>query len=516
MKRFKNFLNEDIDFLTEAKDFSTAMESVLGVAYAAASYTDREKGLKYLKKEMGGSYKGDFGITKNAWKADLSDSKIKKLSDEKKRKIELDNLMLFGENIKKAIDKAGDFKFQAKGTITEFWKKNGGKNNTSKTDIILGGKKCSVKNASGAQLMSGKKGESIATTAAAAKESGLNKEAQETITEAMQKLEEDVTEGYYASLENLKNLKAADASVGGFGPHLNLKALATIEVEKYNKALEAWESQENRLKKDKPKKPSKDTYKIYNDEKVKIKSGEFKGELKAPSDFPTLIKNNNEAFLEKAEGIYKENADAVAKALGDSFDNNDDFKLAFVYEAATGSEKFGDNTEQRANYLLCWEKQKTIQNFKIKVYPVPNRNSEIIKTYAKQIDLIVNWKSSSTSSHDGYNVWQNVRLVLKKIIDNQEKSVNESYNIIEEYKQQLNEGYLSEFAFWDKVKEVTKNLFDKAKKLWNQFTTWFASLIEKIKDAAADGIKALSNIMGLELNTKDTLRNNKKLRVRLR
>ena len=489
MRRFKNFLNEDIDFLTEAKDFSTAMESVLGVAYAAAS-KGGTNGINYLKKEIKGSYSGDFKITKTANPKEIS-------------KKDIDNLMLFGENIKTAIEKAGNFKFQAKGKITDFWKANGGKNNTSKTDIILGGKKCSVKNAAGAQLMSGKKGESIATTVAAAEESGLNAEAQKIITDAMSKLESDVTEGYYASLENLKKLKE-------FGGGKTLKDYATAEVEKYEKDLAAWKSQENPQKKDEPKKPNKDIMKVAANEP--IKKGKYKGQK--PSDFKTVIDGINAEFLKKAEGEYKENADAVAKALGDSFKNND-FKLAFVYEAATGNAKFG-NTEQKADYLLSWERKSEIQKFKIKVYPVKDRNSEIIKTYANQIDLIVNWKTSSKTHHEGYNVWQNVRLVLKKIIDDQEKNVNESYNIIEEYKQQLNEGYLSEFAFLDKVKEVTKNLFDKAKKLWNQFTTWFASLLEKIKEAATDGIKALSNMIGLELNTKDTLRNNKKLRVKLR
>ena len=99
-------------------------------------------------------------------------------------------------------------------------------------------------------------------------------------------------------------------------------------------------------------------------------------------------------------------------------------------------------------------------------------------------------------------------------MDDQETAVNESYNTIEKYKQQLNEGYLSEFAFWDKVKEVTKNLWDKAKQLWDRFTTWFAALVEKVKAAAADGIEALSNIMGLDMDTKDTLRNNKRLKLK--
>ena len=107
MRRFKNFLNEDIDFLTEAKDFSTAMESVLGVAYAAAS-KGGTNGINYLKKEIKGSYSGDFKITKTANPKEIS-------------KKDIDNLMLFGENIKTAIEKAGNFKFQAKGKITDFW-----------------------------------------------------------------------------------------------------------------------------------------------------------------------------------------------------------------------------------------------------------------------------------------------------------------------------------------------------------------------------------------------------------
>jgi len=99
-------------------------------------------------------------------------------------------------------------------------------------------------------------------------------------------------------------------------------------------------------------------------------------------------------------------------------------------------------------------------------------------------------------------------------MNEQETVVNESYNIIEGYKQQLNEGYLTEFAFWDKVKEISKNLWDKATQLWDRFKTWFKTLVEKIKAATADGLKALSNIMGFELDTKDTLLNNKSLKLK--
>jgi hypothetical protein len=476
-------------FLIEGKDFSTAMESVLGVAYAAAS-KGGDEGKDYLKLEATeGTYASDFQTTKSVHKFDY------------------DKLMKFGENIKKEIKRGdGTFAFQESGSITSFWRKYGGTNNTSKTDIILGGKNCSVKNAAGAQLMSGKKGESIATTVAASEASGLTVEAEMKIVKAMNELEKDVTEGYFASLDNIKRLKE-------FGGGATLKDYATAEFTKYNADLAAWKKEYEagtKLKKDKPTKPTDELKRAYLDKP--ITKGKHKG--KKPSEFPTEIGDINAAFLKKAEGLYKENADAVKTALEESFNENNDFKLAFVYEAASGTKKFGKAVVQSADYLLSWQKVGTIQNFKINVYPIKSRKDKIIKTYADQINLIVNWKTSSTTHHEGYNVWQNVRLTLQKLMDDQETVANESYNIIKKYEQQLNEGYLSEGAFWDKVKEVSKNLWDKATQLWDRFTTWFASLIEKIKAAAAAGIKALSNIMGLELDTNDTLRNNKSLKLR--
>ena len=192
---------------------------------------------------------------------------------------------------------------------------------------------------------------------------------------------------------------------------------------------------------------------------------------------------------------------------------NNDFKLAFVYEAASGTRKFGEIV-QKAEYVLSWERKSNIKDFKLNLYPIPDRNAQTIITYASQVDLNVKWKSSSTANHLGYNAYQNIRLGLKKTLEQEKEALMDSYNAIGKYEQQLNEGYLSELAFWDKVKEVTKQLIDKAKQLWDQFITWFKMLVEKIKEAAEDGLKALSNIMGLELDTNDTLRNNKRLKLK--
>jgi hypothetical protein len=468
-------------FLTEGTDFSTAMESVLGIAYAAAALGG-DRGREYLKKEATtGKFKKDFNLTKQV--------------HTNKKVLDIDALMEFGENIKKVVAGDGNFAFQGKGVQTPDWQKwkgRGGKD-TSKTDIVLGGKHCSVKNAAGAQLMSGKKGESIATTCAASEASGLDGDVTGDILQSINALQTITTEGYFASVENLKKLQER-------GGGQRLYDFAKGEVEAYDAALTAWESKEGALKKDKPKKPTKEIYRVYNNKDLADK-------------MPTLIDGVNKQFLDDMDTKFNVAADEVKTKLSDAFKGNNDFKLAFVYEAASGTRKFGD-VIQRAQYVLSWERKSNIKDFKINLYPIPNRNAETIKTYASQIDLIVNWKSSSKANHLGYNAWQNIRLGLKKTMEKEKEALLDSYNVIEKYELQLNEGYLSEFAFWDKVKEVTKQLIDKAKQLWDQFITWFKMLVEKIKEAAEDGLKALSNIMGLELDTEDTLRNNRRLKLK--
>ena len=125
--------------------------------------------------------------------------------------------MKFGRKIKTAVKESGDFKGQKKGTITKEWAEWSGKikadktpaKDVSKTDIILGTKKCSVKNADGAQLMSGKKGESKATVEAAAKSKNrLDNAFLQQILREIADLEEKTTSGYYASMDNLQQLSA--------------------------------------------------------------------------------------------------------------------------------------------------------------------------------------------------------------------------------------------------------------------------------------------------------------------
>ena len=457
----------------ESEKFSTAMENVIGACYEAASQPANQKEAKMnalIKK-----FSKDFNNT----------STVHKGEDQVK------NCLAFGEKIKAALPGKGDGKFavQTKGTITADWKKWGGKNNTSKTDIVIGKFKCSVKNADGAQLMSAKSGESIATAEAAAEEINGTKnpipaKTLSGLTAAMDELAQFTSEGYYASMDNLRALKEK-----GQGKTL-IKYLEKKQKD-YEKDLEKWENSGG-LKKDKPKGLTATEKKILaNKEKA--------------SEYKTVLKGINAEFMENVDGIFKQNQDKVKKLLIKAFDTKGDYKLAFVHEAATGKRKFGTDTVQYADYLLSWRKKSNIADFDVDVESVGKRNDSLIKKYAKQIDLQVNWKSSSSSGHKGYNLYQNVRLGVKSAQSKVEKQEESFHQKIDEYQMQLNEGLITEVWLWDKIKELTQKFMENIKGIWNDIKKYLQQVFEKIKEFASEGIEALSNGLGFEIETNEPL-----------
>tara|TARA_Y100000310_G_scaffold45826_1_gene42701 strand:- start:115 stop:1575 length:1461 start_codon:yes stop_codon:yes gene_type:complete len=474
MKSFNTFRSE---LLTEeSTEISTAMEAVLGVAYDAACKTSTRNQKLTLKAGMKANSTA-FKKTSTYWKKGTEEKQI-------------ENLLALGDKIKKnrLIGSAGGFQFQSSGALTSEWKRWGGTNTTSKTDIVVSSKRCSVKNANGAQLMSAKKGEAKATATAA---SNMAPEgmtiALGNILGSLDQLEEHTTKGYYASIENLRILKQK-------GQGKKLYDYASQEKERYEKEFGDWEKKYKEgkaLKKDMPTKPSKNLMKVLNPKLAK--------EIEAN---PTLMKGENERFYKKMVGDFEDAAVAAQGILRTAFNDNPDFKKAFVYEAASGRYKFGSRAVQTADYMLCWKPSREIQDFTIKVYSLKKGiNSNIITTYAKAINVQVAWKSSASTGHKGYNVFQSLRMGVKEVAEKQEVITNSHYAEVWDYKQQLNEGVISEWAFWDKVKELTSKFVEKAKELWNRFVNIFKVITQKIKNAAQDGIEGLSNVLGFEMRT---------------
>ena len=528
MKHFKRFLAEEPQILYESSTkFSTHMETVIGECFDAAWVANgQKKGKKFdqaieiLIKKQGTK---EFKTAKKHWEV-----KVGKAADKKKEAAK--KLLAFGNVVKNAVKTPGKYKIQKKGQMTDDWMSWSDKtgSDTSKTDVVIGEKNCSVKNAGGAQLMSGKKGESKATVEAAAKAIKLDDEIKNNLTGLMDKLQEHTTDGYYASMDLLKRFKASNP-----GTDAKMFDWAKRTVDKWDKINIPYE----KLKKANPK---------TKDDKIKTKLADYKSKLdnlEKPNDdirkvagnpekaaeAPTRIRDKKfvskdkedevqATFLNKVEGIFERNQANVKKELNKQFGEKElptDFKLAFVYEAASGNHKFGSGAIQRANYMLSWLKKPAIEDFVVHVNPIKDRKSPTINKYAKQIDVQVNWKSSATNSHLGYNVYQNVRLGLGKLFT-ESQQIYENYskqcNIYQEY---LNENAISEGAFLDRIKDLANKFMAAAKKAWNKFVSFIKEAIDKIAEFAKDGVSALGNMFGFEMDVRDSLLNNDTLKLKI-
>ena len=517
MKRFKNYLKEG----TMSTEVSTALETVLGTAFESVS-TKKPK------------------ILKDAMANDKNFKSAKKYWDTGNEAQSLKNLQALGNKIvnqpKSSAPGAGGFEFQKGGNLSKFWTENGGVNNTAKADIILGGKQYSVKNANGAQLMSGKSGESEATAAAASEAFG-KADFTDKLIKKIRNLEQVTTKGYYASADNLKRLKQnADKNT-------TLFMLATAldkELVRYEKELVAYKKEKDKIKKDKRgdarvkkhklDKLNKEWEKAWpaNSTGNKKIGAKFKpakkgwsqiGTLgstgkpslgrdlpkvlakgKQPKELETKLSAENKAFTDFVDGEFQKSSDDVKKELTKLFKNKN-FQKEFCYEAASGKRKFSEGAVQTANYMLSWQpSDEGVHKFKVKTYDMTNSDAKIISLYAAQMSLEVNWKSSSTSGHKGYNLYQNIRLGLGKLIEETDHLQDTLVEDFCELKASLQENTLNEIAFLSKLKGLATKFVASIKELGQRIFNWFKEAFEKISEAAEQGIVALGSLVGFEMD----------------
>ena len=486
MKSFKTFREEKhLKNLFEATDLSTAMETVIGICYQAAS-AGGKKGKDILLDAMANNK--EFKKANSVWDKGKEEDSIK-------------GLMKFGKNVSDVVQGDGTYQIQAKGKLTSQWSEWANKkgSDTSKTDIVIGGYKYSVKNADGAQLMSGKKGESIATANAAARTAKID--AVKTLTDSMSKLEEATTKGYYASVKVMKRFRDTNPR-------------ATDSMQKWaEKEVKRWEKLKKQLEKEKnPKKAAilKKSIKAANPSKEMKQMATAKGKANAKLA-PTYIAKENKKLLKNMDTVFKDNQEEVKKKLKALFKKNELFKLGFVYEAASGSQKFGKSAVQTAEYMFVWKPKGMVEDFLIKEHEIKGPTSKTIKEYADQVNIDVNWKGSSTSNQLGYNIYQNVRLCVKEVqFESNDLFENyiKQYDIYQNY---LEENAITEGAFFDRIKSLATKLMDGIKKVWNKFVGIIKEAISKIKEYADAGIMALGNMFGLEMDVQDNILNKNNL-----
>ena len=66
-----------------------------------------------------------------------------------------------------------------------------------------------------------------------------------------------------------------------------------------------------------------------------------------------------------------------------------------------------------------------------------------------------------------------------------------------------------EIDAWRKGKDLAKRFLAKVKAIWNKVVVIFKEVFIKIKEAAKDGVVALGNVLGFEMDVSDSLRNKK-------
>ena len=66
---------------------------------------------------------------------------------------------------------------------------------------------------------------------------------------------------------------------------------------------------------------------------------------------------------------------------------------------------------------------------------------------------------------------------------------------------------------WDKIKDLTQKFVSKVREIWSGIVDYMRKVFDKIIEFVQEGIQAISNALGFELNVNDSLRNNSSLKL---
>ena len=396
--------------LSEGTDASTKFEGVI-VACLQNAKLPKDKFIEKMTKD---EYVTGFLKTPNKL---FATHKVKTTEDK------MDILYDFAQvcNAKLPSGKHDAGAGQSKKGLSAFWKDTTGKGvDTSKADILIGGKASSVKGPK-AQLMSGKKAESKATVLAALE-----------MVKTSEDLKSQLIEAVDVFVDNTRTV-GAKVNAG------NLKKMTPEQ------ALESGNSEAK---------------------KIVEKQEKLKGDI-------------NKLF---------------AKAF-----NNPEVGGAFAFEAMTGYEKFGGNAMKQgsgdtsgiATHMVIWDYRMD----RIKQIPI---DKSFAAATAKKMTMRADLKSTSYKKGGekmGYNFYQAIRVSADALLDKHgelKKSANEQ---VEQVKNQLNEGVISENKFVDKLKDIWNWIKGKLTALWNWFINKITELAESAKKLITQSISESMKVL---------------------
>ena len=361
----------------------------------------------------------------------------------------------------------------SKGTLSKDWDKwrdigGGKKNKTAKTDLEGGGKKISLKKAGGSQAMSAKNGEAIAT--------------------------------FYAACDIMGENSSSEVN----------SIIDTL----------------------------RDGVMTMDDD-----TDPYKGEIGAlEKDLKKLDSNGGKGFssekIQKLK-VWKDRLDAgrkdgaaVTSKMNSLFLSNSDFKNAFVFEASSGSRKFGDSSVARADYLVEFDADSGV----IKSQYSMKDESDQIKKLASMFKFYMSFKSSGNSapymalrgnlemnpskviawmkkrvvseSVTGYDFCPTFDTIIKEAFDKfgeVDSVLSEnisSYELLTEWEKFIN---FKKFVS-DKIKKgvevfknISKSAFEKFKKMWEWIKARLLAAFDWIKKQGRKALEFLLKFFGIEL-----------------
>ena len=361
----------------------------------------------------------------------------------------------------------------SKGELTKEWDSwrdiaGGTKNKTAKTDLEGGGKKISLKKSGGSQAMSAKNGEAIATFYAACDIMGENSSSE--VNSIIDTLRDGVM-----TMDN-----DADPYKGEIGA-----------LEKDLKKLNA------------------DGGKGFSAEKIR--------KLKVWKDRLDAGRKDGEKVTSKMNSLFL---------------NNTKFKNAFVFEASSGSRKFGDSSVARANYLVEFNALTGKISHK---YSMKDESDEI-KKLSSMFKFYMSFKSSGNSSPymalrgnldmnpSKVIAWMKKRVISENVVNSDlcptfDTIIKEAFDKFGDVGFVLSENVSSYelLTEWEKfvkfkkflsdkvksgvdvVKNISKSAFENFKKMWEWIKERLLAAFDWIKKQGRKALEFLLKFFGIEL-----------------
>ena len=277
---------------------------------------------------------------------------------------------------------------------------------------------------------------------------------------------------------------------------------------------------------DKAPKEAEDIVEFMRKNTLDLSGSGYKGTVTDLEDALEKAKGNPQAmkklkpFQDELKSVRK-NGQVLTKQMVGLFQKNPTYKKHFVFEAATGSIKFGDKSISRADVMVEFDDKrgKITHNYSLKSVNEADvqKLSDLYKFYAS-------FKSSGSSSPymaTRGNIVDTPAKVLahtKKILNMGESLeegthltfkaiMNEALTMNEYGRKVLHENaieQLDEFALLDKIKKgvssISKKVRDKFSQMWNWIKEKVSKAFDFIKTLGKNMLNGLFKFFGIEPN----------------